>query len=94
MKTLVLLLGAALACCQCASVEAATRTVKLQVSNMSCVTCPLTVKAALNRVPGVGKIKVDFASKQALVTFDDLKTNTAALRKATADVGFPSTLAK
>lgn len=61
---------------------------------MSCVTCPLTVKAALKRVPGVSKIQVDFETRRALVTFDDARTDTAALLKATADVGFPASVAK
>lgn len=74
--------------------QAATRTVKLDVANMSCVTCPLTVKTALKRVPGVQEVKVSFETKQAVVTFDDTKVSVTALRKTTADVGFPSTPSK
>lgn len=70
--------------------EAATRQITLAVDNMSCVTCPITVKAALKRVPGVRKATVDFKSKLAVVSFDDTKTNAKALAKASADVGFPA----
>lgn len=76
------------------SAHAAIRTVELDVANMSCVTCPLTVKTALKRVPGVREAKVDFETKQALVTFDDTKADVQALQKASADVGFPATLSK
>ena len=71
-------------------VWAGSKTVTLAVSNMTCVTCPLTVKMALTKVQGVSKAAVDFDKKEAVVTFDDAKTNAAALIKATTDAGYPS----
>ena len=71
-------------------VWAASRTVTLNVSNMTCVMCPLTVKLALTKVVGVSKAAVDLDKKEAVVTFDDAKTNVAALIKATTDAGYPS----
>lgn len=73
-----------------APVWAATRTATLAVPGMTCSTCPITVKKALNKVPGVSKVDVSFEKKQAVVTYDDAKTNVEALVKATTDVGFPS----
>jgi mercuric ion binding protein len=69
---------------------AGPRTITLKVSNMTCETCPLTVKLALTKVEGVSKAAVDFAKKEAVVTFDDAKTSAAALIKATTDAGYPS----
>lgn len=74
--------------------QAAVRTVTLDVANMSCITCPLTVKTALKRVPGVVDASVDFKLKQARVTFDDSQANVQALEKASTDVGFPATASK
>jgi mercuric ion binding protein len=71
---------------------AGSKTITLNVSNMTCATCPLTVKLALTKVDGVSKAVVDFDKKQAVVTFDDAQTNTAALIKATTDAGYPSTV--
>ena len=71
-------------------VSAESKTVTLNVSNMTCVTCPLTVKLALTKVEGVSKAAVDFDKKEAVVTFDDAKTNATALIKATTDAGYPS----
>lgn len=71
-------------------VWAGSKTVTLTVSNMTCVTCPLTVKMALTKVEGVSKAAVDFDKKEAVVTFDDAKTNAATLIKATTDAGYPS----
>lgn len=73
---------------------AATQTVTLTVPGMNCATCPITVKKALSRVDGAQKAEVDYATKLAVVTFDDKKTNVQALSKATTDVGYPSELKK
>lgn len=69
---------------------ASPQTVTLNVPGMTCPVCPITVKKALEKVSGVSKIDVRFEKKQVQVTFDDAKTNTEALVKATTDAGFPS----
>ena len=73
-----------------APVWAATRTATLDVPGMTCSTCPITVKKALNKVSGVSKVDVSFEKKQAIVTYDDAKTNVGTLVKATTDAGYPS----
>src|SRR2546426_11335082 len=69
---------------------ASPQTVTLNVSGMTCPACPITVKKALEKVPGVSKVDVRFEKKQVLVTFDDAKTDTNALVKATTNAGYPS----
>jgi mercuric ion binding protein len=69
---------------------AATQTTTLKVPGMTCPTCPITVKKALQRVPGVSTISVNYSQKEVTVTFDYAKTDEKALAKATSDVGFPS----
>lgn len=71
---------------------AAPRTVTLAVEGMTCVSCPYQVQAALKKVDGVTGIEVSFAEKSAVVSFDDAKTDAAALTRATAGAGFPSRL--
>lgn len=71
-------------------VWASPKTVVLNVSGMTCPACPITVKKALEKVPGVSKVDVQFEKKQVLVTFDDAKTSTDALVKATTNAGYPS----
>ena len=73
-----------------ASAWASPKTVTLNVSKMTCEACPITVKKALQKVPGVSKIDVLYEKKQVVVTFDDSKTNTDALVKATTNAGYPS----
>ncbi len=71
---------------------AASKIVTLAVPGMYCATCPITVKRALTKVTGVSKVDVDLGKLQAVVTFDDAKTTVAALKKATTDAGYPSTV--
>jgi periplasmic mercuric ion binding protein len=68
------------------------QTVTLDLPNMTCAVCPITVKKALEKVPGVTDAKVDFDRKTAHVSFDPDKVNPAALTLATADAGYPSSV--
>jgi mercuric ion binding protein len=68
------------------------RTVTLQVQNMTCETCPIVVRKALRRVPGVSSANVDFVLKTATVSFDPDRVKPSALTEATTNAGFPSTL--
>lgn len=70
------------------------RTAVLDVQNMTCSLCPLTVKKSLEKVPGVSQAQIDFAAKTATVTFDADKTAKTALVKATTEAGYPSTVRK
>jgi mercuric ion binding protein len=85
-----LVLGATLSLPPDAS--AAEKTIVLSVPGMTCEACPITVRKALERVPGVQKVKATFQPKEAVVTFDDAKTSVEALLEATKRVGFPATL--
>ena len=73
-------------------VSATIRTVTLAVPSMDCPVCPITVKKALSQVPGVSQARVDFAQRQAVVMFDDARTNVGALIQSTKNAGYPSTV--
>lgn len=78
---------------QTAPVQAAqTQAVTLAIENMACRICPITVRRALEKVPGVHEAKVDFDTKTATVTFDPAKTNVEALIQATTNAGYPATV--
>lgn len=72
----------------------AAKTITLSVPDMECSTCPIQVKKALSRVPGVSEASASLEKKEAVVTYDESKTSVDALMKATADIGFPSTVKK
>lgn len=82
------------AICAASDLLAAPRTVTLDIQNMTCPVCPLTVKKALEQVPGVQHVTVEYASKTATVQFDDATAKTEALTAATKAAGYPSILKK
>lgn len=72
--------------------QANSQSVKLELQNMTCAMCKFTIKKALQGEAGVEKAEVDYDSKTATVVFDPQKTSSAALIKATTDVGYPATV--
>ncbi len=69
------------------------QTVILQVENMTCGSCPFTVKMALKQVDGVEKVIAKYEGRGegwAKVTFDPQKTDVESLVKATTNAGYPS----
>ncbi|AIL09112.1 MULTISPECIES: mercury resistance system periplasmic binding protein MerP [Gammaproteobacteria] len=70
------------------------KTVTLDVQNMTCGTCPITVKKSLEKVVGVSAVKVDYDSKTATVTYDPDKAQPQVLTTATTNAGYPSTVRK
>ena len=65
--------------------------VVFDVPGMFCSLCPVTVKKALERVPGVIEAKADLATKRAEARIDPDRTSPEALAKALGDAGFPAT---
>ena len=68
------------------------QTVQLTVPTMDCATCPITIKAALSKVPGVQKVQVSYPKREAVIVYDDARATVADLKKATEDVGYPAML--
>ena len=52
----------------------------------------ISVKRSLTKIGGVTKADVNLEKAEAVVTFDDARTNIDALTKATANAGYPSKL--
>ena len=75
-------------------VFAEMKTVTLSVPGMTCDLCPLTIKKAISKVPGVSNVEASYEKKQAVVAFDDARTTVEALTQATANAGYPSTVKK
>lgn len=69
---------------------AAEQTRTFVIKNMTCATCPITVKTAMSRVAGVKLVKIDFNAKTATVTYDPSFTTPARIAAASTDVGYPA----
>lgn len=89
-KTCIIILVAMITSLTVTPAFAVSKTTTLVVSNMTCSACPITIKKTLFSVNGVEKISINLDNKEAIVTFDDAKTNVKALAKATEDAGYPS----
>jgi mercuric ion binding protein len=62
------------------------------VDKMTCATCPITVRKAMQRVDGVKEVTVDLDSKTATVIYDSSLTDTKQIAASSSNVGFPATL--
>jgi mercuric ion binding protein len=76
------------------SFAATTKIVTLNVQNVTCEVCGITIKKALEKVNGVSEVKVDFDKKTATVSYDPDKVQPENLTSATTNAGFPSTTKK
>lgn len=81
-----------LICLPVSAFASTPQTAVLDVQNMTCSICSITIHKALEKVPGVIEAKVDYDHKTATVKYDADKTNPSALVKATTNAGFPSTM--
>jgi len=52
----------------------------------------ISVQRSLTKINGVAKADVSLEKAEAVITFDDTKTNVEALRNATRSAGYPSNL--
>ena len=75
-----------------ASPSAALQTRTFSIGNMTCPTCPITVKTAMGRVAGVKQVRIDFGAKTATVTYDASIATPARIAAASTNVGFPAKL--
>lgn len=62
----------------------------LDVENMTCPACSITIEKALGKVPGVSKAQVDTKAATVTVDFDAERTNVPAIVRAITEAGFPA----
>ena len=70
----------------------ADETVSFDVEKMTCATCPIAVRKAMQRVDGVKEVEVSLEDKSAVVIFDASVTTAEEIGQASTDVGFPATV--
>jgi len=74
-----------------ASSEETEATAQFSIENMTCATCPISVRKAMKRVDGVKSVEVDFETKIATVVYDPAVTTPADIAAASTGVGYPAT---
>ena len=86
------LLAAFLICVPVSAFAGTPQIAVLDVQNMTCSMCSITIHKALEKVPKVIETKVDYDHKTATVKYDADITSPSALVKAPTNAGFPSTV--
>lgn len=66
--------------------------VVLVVENFTCPTCSITIRKALDRVPGVTDRRIDADTATVTVSFDAERTDAETIAKAISEAGFPATV--
>lgn len=66
----------------------ATASVELPIKGMTCANCAQTIERALNRLEGVVKANVNFASERARVEYVPALVSLGEIKKAVVDVGY------
>lgn len=62
----------------------------LNVENMTCPACSITIEKALEKVPGVTATQVDTENATVTVSFDSERTTVPAIVRAVTEAGFPA----
>ncbi len=70
--------------------EHVSATQEFAVENMTCASCPITVRTAMALVDGVSEVKIDFDSKTAIAVYDPTVTTPDAIAQASTDIGYPA----
>ncbi len=66
------------------------QTASFAVENMTCATCPITVRQAMQGVGGVHDVTIDFEAKTATARFDPAQTKAEAIAAASTEAGYPA----
>jgi mercuric ion binding protein len=72
------------------AVAAQQRQTTFAIENMTCATCPITVRKAMEGVAGVMAVSVDFMAKTARTTYDSRRTSPAQIAAASTNAGYPA----
>lgn len=66
----------------------AVKTIKLNVTGMSCASCSSAVERALKKTPGVKSVNVNLASEVATIEFEPGSNNSDSLKKVVINAGY------
>lgn len=60
----------------------------LKLKGMSCASCANSIERAIQQVPGVSDVRVNFAAEQASVEYNERDTSLEKIQAAVADAGY------
>ena len=63
---------------------------ELAVGNLYCPACTYILERTLTKVQGIMAVQVIYETSTVRVVYDDARVDVAAIKQATASIGFPS----
>jgi len=70
----------------------ATHTAVVKIEGMTCASCSVTVRTAVQRLPGIASIEVDVEGGSATVTFDGARVSAEEIAAKITEAGYASTV--
>ncbi|QTA38879.1 copper-translocating P-type ATPase [Thermosipho ferrireducens] len=68
--------------------EKSAKTVTIPISGMTCASCAARITKEIQKLEGIEKVDVNFATEKALVTYDPSKVRVSAIKKAIENAGY------
>ncbi len=62
--------------------------VSLKVFGMTCALCSSTIESSLEKLDGIKKVRVNYATEKALLEYENTKVQLAEIKKAIGQLGF------
>ena len=66
----------------------AKKRIEFSILGMHCASCAITIEKAINKIRGITKASVNFASEKALVEYEDAKTDEQEIKKTVGKTGY------
>lgn len=73
---------------QAAGLKKMTGRTELKLSGMSCAACAARIEKTLNKLPGISRAAVNFATEKAIVEYNPDEVNVSQIKKVVADIGY------
>lgn len=67
---------------------------RLNIKGMHCKNCEKLISKALLELNGVNKVKVDYTTEKALITFDENIVSTKSILAKVEDAGYESSVSE
>jgi mercuric ion binding protein len=72
--------------------NAVKKTVKFKCEEMTCSGCKSKITSSVKSLKGIKAIDIDLETKMVVVTYDDKKTTTDAIKTAIAEAGYEAVM--
>ncbi len=69
-------------------IDKSVRKITIPISGMTCASCANAIEKAVNKLPGIKEVNVNFATEKAKVVYDSSKTRISEIKDAISKAGY------